>query len=40
MGWVRVTGTARFVKEGGLRQPRLTAEKVEEVPAPRETVLY
>jgi len=40
MGWVRVTGTARFVEEGGLRQPRLTAEKIEEVPAPSETVLY
>jgi uncharacterized repeat protein (TIGR03943 family) len=40
MGWIRVTGTARFVEEGGLRQPRLTAEKIEEVPAPRETILY
>jgi uncharacterized repeat protein (TIGR03943 family) len=40
MGWIRVTGTARFVERGGMREPRVTAEKIEEVPAPRETVLY
>ena len=40
MGWIRVTGTARFVEEGGFRQPRLIAEKIEEVPVPRETILY
>lgn len=40
MGWIRVTGTARFVEAGGTNQARLEAEKIEEVPAPSETVLY
>ena len=40
MGWMRVTGTASFIEEGGLRQPLVVADKIEEVPAPRETVLY
>ncbi|MBJ7257924.1 MAG: TIGR03943 family protein [Chthoniobacterales bacterium] len=40
MGWIRVTGTARFVMVDGLLQPRLEAETIEEVPAPHETVLY
>jgi len=40
MGWIRVTGKARFVEEGGVLQPQLEADNIEEVPAPRETVLY
>lgn len=40
MGWIRVTGTARFLEVSGVLQPRVEAEKIEEVPAPRETVLY
>ncbi|MGA0093084.1 MAG: TIGR03943 family putative permease subunit [Chthoniobacterales bacterium] len=40
MGWIRVTGPVRFVESGGLREPRVTAEQIEEIPAPRETILY
>lgn len=40
MGWIRVTGTARFREDSGSTQPLLEAAKIEEVPAPRETVLY
>ena len=40
MGWIRVTGTARFFHRGGLHEPRLTVEKIEEVPAPREKILH
>lgn len=40
MGWVRITGTARFDEKDGRIEPRLEADKVETVEAPRETFLY
>lgn len=40
MGWVRITGVARFVDNGGLLEPSLELEKIEEVEAPRESFLY
>jgi len=40
MGWVRITGVARFAPRGGRFEPSLELEKIEEVPAPRETFLY
>ncbi len=40
MGWVRITGVARFETLNGRIEPKLEAEKVEEVEAPRETFLY
>ncbi len=40
MGWVRITGVARFEDKGGPIEPRLELEKIEEVEAPRESVLY
>ena len=40
MGWVRITGIARFEDNGGVLEPSLELEKIEEVEAPRETLLY
>lgn len=40
MGWVRLTGVARFESKNGRIEPHLELEKVEEVDAPRETFLY
>ena len=40
MGWVRITGIARFVDNGGVLEPSLELEKIEEVEAPRESLLY
>jgi uncharacterized repeat protein (TIGR03943 family) len=40
MGWVRITGIARFADNGGLLEPSLELEKIEEVEAPREAFLY
>jgi uncharacterized repeat protein (TIGR03943 family) len=40
MSWIRVTGIARFKAENGLFIPGVEAEKVEQVEAPRETILY
>ncbi len=40
MGWVRITGTARFEEKNGRIEPKLEAEKIEPVEAPRETFLY
>ena len=40
MGWVRITGLARFVDNGGVLEPSLELEKIEEVEAPRESFLY
>ncbi len=40
MGWVRITGVARFEDKGGPIEPRLELEKIEEVEAPRESFLY
>jgi uncharacterized repeat protein (TIGR03943 family) len=40
MGWVRITGIARFEDHGGVLEPRLELEKIEEVEAPRESMLY
>ena len=40
MGWVRITGVARFEDKGGTIEPRLELEKIEEVEAPRESFLY
>jgi len=40
MGWIRVTGKARFANDGESVQPFLEAESIQEVPAPREAVLY
>lgn len=41
MGWVTITGTARFIETtDGRLEPRLEAEKIEQVEAPRETFLY
>lgn len=40
MGWVRITGVARFKDNGGVLEPGLELEKIEEVEAPRETFLY
>ncbi|MBJ7391284.1 MAG: TIGR03943 family protein [Chthoniobacterales bacterium] len=40
MGWVRITGVARFEDKGGPVEPRLELEKIEEVEAPRESFLY
>jgi len=40
MGWVRVTGIARFEDRGGFFEPRVEGSAVEQVEAPRETILY
>jgi len=40
MGWVRITGIARFEDNGGVLEPSLELEKIEEVEAPREAMLY
>jgi len=40
MGWVRITGVARFEDNGGVLEPSLELEKIEEVEAPRESFLY
>lgn len=40
MGWVRITGIARFEDNGGVLEPSLELEKIEEVEAPRESFLY
>ena len=40
MGWVRVTGVARFEEKGGIFEPRIEGDTVEKVEAPRETILY
>ncbi len=40
MGWVRITGTARFVEKDRRLEPRLEAEKIEQVEAPSERFLY
>ena len=41
MGWVRITGVARFEDTGGgVLEPSLELEKIEEVEAPRESMLY
>jgi len=40
MGWVRITGIARFEDKGGVLEPSLELEKIEEVEAPRESLLY
>lgn len=40
MGWVRITGVARFENRGGVIEPSLELEKIEEVEAPRESFLY
>jgi len=40
MGWVRITGVARFGEAGGGGEPSLELEKIEEVEAPRESFLY
>ena len=40
MGWVRITGIARFEDTGGVLEPSLELEKIEEVEAPREAMLY
>ena len=41
MGWVRITGIARFEDTGGgILEPSLELEKIEEVEAPSETLLY
>jgi len=39
-GWVRVTGIARFEENGGVFEPRIEGATVEQVEAPRETILY
>lgn len=40
MGWVRITGVARFEQVGGRFEPSLELESIENVEAPRETFLY
>jgi uncharacterized repeat protein (TIGR03943 family) len=40
MGWVRITGVARFGEAGANVEPTLELEKIEEVEAPRESFLY
>lgn len=40
MGWVRITGIARFEGSGGVMEPSLELETIEEVEPPRETLLY
>lgn len=40
MGWVRITGLARFEEKDGTNEPILELEKIEEVEAPREKILY
>ena len=40
MGWVRITGIARFEDNAGVLEPSLELEKIEEVEAPREAMLY
>lgn len=40
MGWVRITGVARFVEKDGRLEPKLEAEQIEQVEAPQETFLY
>jgi uncharacterized repeat protein (TIGR03943 family) len=40
MGWVRITGIARFEDNAGVLEPNLELEKIEEVEAPREAMLY
>ncbi len=40
MGWVRITGVARFDLKNGRYEPRLEADEIEQVEVPRETFLY
>ncbi|MFM8656234.1 MAG: TIGR03943 family putative permease subunit [Chthoniobacterales bacterium] len=40
MGWVRVTGIARFEEKDGIFEPRIEDGVVEKVEAPRATILY
>ena len=40
MGWVRITGVARFEDQGGVIEPSLELENIEEVEVPRESFLY
>lgn len=40
MGWMRITGIARFEEKNGRIEPRLEAEKIEQVEAPPEPFLY
>ncbi|MBE2178917.1 MAG: TIGR03943 family protein [Chthoniobacterales bacterium] len=40
MGWVRITGTAKFQERGGRFEPSLEAEKIEPVEAPPERFVY
>lgn len=40
MGWVRITGVARFEDKGGTMEPSLELEKIEQVEAPNESFLY
>jgi uncharacterized repeat protein (TIGR03943 family) len=40
MGWVQITGIARFEDNGGVLEPSLELEKIEEVEPPRESLLY
>jgi uncharacterized membrane protein YcgQ (UPF0703/DUF1980 family) len=40
MGWVRITGVARFEENGSSVEPKLELEKIEEAEAPRESFLY
>jgi uncharacterized repeat protein (TIGR03943 family) len=40
MGWVRVTGKAVFEEKEGRFEPKIEAENVEKVEAPRETFVY
>lgn len=40
MGWVRITGVAKFPVIDGRVEPLLEMDKIEEIEAPRETFLY
>jgi uncharacterized repeat protein (TIGR03943 family) len=40
MGWVRITGVARFPLVDGRTEPLLEMEKIEEIEPPRETFLF
>lgn len=40
MGWVRITGIAKFPLIDGRVEPLLEMDKIEEIEAPRETFLY
>jgi uncharacterized repeat protein (TIGR03943 family) len=40
MGWIRITGTARFEEVNGQLEPRLDAESIEPVEQPRETFIH